>query len=186
MVEWPPYSPDLNPIEEVWNIMKNWIQGHYGNQDKLSYDTLRKAVGEAWDAVTSDQLDGLINKCLIVARPLLIQMENQLDFRIDILAISDVRSGIAKSHVLTIDNPARCYVASICKLIFCHIVWLPTLSVRVRLLSLSPIIIRAEFGPVLPSRIGATPHAMCPPLRAAPLLLLAKKPCRQLLSCSAR
>jgi transposase len=28
-VTWPPYSPDLNIIEQVWNYMKNWIQEHY-------------------------------------------------------------------------------------------------------------------------------------------------------------
>ena len=60
-ISWPPYSPDLNPIESVWNIMKDWIQEHYGDQDKLSYDTLRKAVREAWDAVTPEQLDALID-----------------------------------------------------------------------------------------------------------------------------
>ena len=42
--------------------MKNWIQEHYGDQDKLSYNTLRKAVREAWDAVTSEQLDALIDE----------------------------------------------------------------------------------------------------------------------------
>ena len=42
--------------------MKNWIQEHYGDEDKLSYNTLRKAVREAWDAVTSEQLDALINE----------------------------------------------------------------------------------------------------------------------------
>ena len=50
-IEWPPFSPDLNPIEHVWNIMKDWIQMQYGDQDKLSYDNLRKAVREAWDAL---------------------------------------------------------------------------------------------------------------------------------------
>ena len=28
-VKFPPYSPDLNLIEHVWNWMKNWIQDHY-------------------------------------------------------------------------------------------------------------------------------------------------------------
>jgi len=60
VIDWPPYSPDLNPIEAVWNIMKDWIQEHYGDQDKLSYNTLRNAVREAWDAVTPEQLDELI------------------------------------------------------------------------------------------------------------------------------
>ena len=25
-IRWPPYSPDLNPIESLWNILKNHIQ----------------------------------------------------------------------------------------------------------------------------------------------------------------
>jgi hypothetical protein len=40
--------------------MKNWIQLHYRDEDKLSYDRLRQAVREAWDAITSSQLDSLI------------------------------------------------------------------------------------------------------------------------------
>ncbi len=40
--------------------MKDWIQEHYDDQDKLSYNTLRKAVREAWDAVTPEQLNKLI------------------------------------------------------------------------------------------------------------------------------
>ena len=62
VISWPPFSPDLNPIEAVWNITKDWTQEHYGNQDKLSYNTLRKAVREAWNAVTPEQLDALIDE----------------------------------------------------------------------------------------------------------------------------
>jgi transposase len=37
---WPAFSPDLNPIETIWNRMKDWIAKHY--PEKLSYDELRK------------------------------------------------------------------------------------------------------------------------------------------------
>ena len=41
--------------------MKEWIQNVYGDEDKLSYDSLRKAVRESWDAISSEQLGGLID-----------------------------------------------------------------------------------------------------------------------------
>lgn len=56
----PPFSPDLNPIETVWIMMKDWIQDRYG-EGRLSYDRLRQAVKEAWEAVCQDQLEELID-----------------------------------------------------------------------------------------------------------------------------
>ena len=38
LIYWPPYSPDLNPIEPVWNIMKDHIADNY--PVKMSYDQL--------------------------------------------------------------------------------------------------------------------------------------------------
>ncbi len=70
VIDWPSYSPDLNLIEAVWNIMKNWIQKHYDDQNKLFYNILRNAVRKIWNAVTSKQLDKLIDfmsaRCQIV------------------------------------------------------------------------------------------------------------------------
>ena len=59
LIFWPPFSPDLNPIETVWNLMKDWIQNHYPD-DKLSYKVLRQAVMEAWEAVGWQQLEDLL------------------------------------------------------------------------------------------------------------------------------
>jgi DDE superfamily endonuclease len=29
LIEWPPYSFDLNPIEHLWAVLKQWIHEHY-------------------------------------------------------------------------------------------------------------------------------------------------------------
>lgn len=48
-IQWPPYSPDLNPIETIWNTMKNWIAENYSNENNPTYDRLRMIVMEAWE-----------------------------------------------------------------------------------------------------------------------------------------
>jgi transposase len=40
---WPPFSPDLNPVEIVWNGTKDWIAKYY--TEMMSYDELRVVVG---------------------------------------------------------------------------------------------------------------------------------------------
>ena len=54
----PPFSPDLNPIENVWNWMKDYIEKNF--PEKMSYDNLRKAVKEAWEAVPESWLRELV------------------------------------------------------------------------------------------------------------------------------
>lgn len=46
-IEWPLLSPDLNPIEYVWNGMKDYIQRHYPSLDggrQRIHDELRSMV----------------------------------------------------------------------------------------------------------------------------------------------
>ena len=60
IIFWPPYSPDLNPIETVWNWMKDWIEAMYGFDKVFNYDELRKVVKEAWEAVPREKLMELL------------------------------------------------------------------------------------------------------------------------------
>ena len=59
VIVWPPFSPDLNPIEALWNKMKDWIARTYPNR-YATYDQLRIQVTEAWEAVGEDLLSELI------------------------------------------------------------------------------------------------------------------------------
>lgn len=59
-IEWPPASPDLSPIETVWDDMKDYIQEHYP-QVYSSYKRLREAVQEAWESVTHERIRELIH-----------------------------------------------------------------------------------------------------------------------------
>jgi transposase len=67
-ITWPPNSPDLNPIEIIWNWMKQWIQEVYrikidsveSQGKKLKPARLRQIVQEAWEQITEEQLDSLV------------------------------------------------------------------------------------------------------------------------------
>lgn len=58
-IEWPPFSPDLNPIEKVWNLMKNYVAENF--PEIMSYNRLRDAVKEAWDKVSEYDLKELVD-----------------------------------------------------------------------------------------------------------------------------
>ena len=68
MILWPPYSPDLNPIETIWDKMKDYLQDNF--PERMTYPQLRAAVQEAWDSITVDQLneliDGMHDRCQAV------------------------------------------------------------------------------------------------------------------------
>jgi transposase len=66
---WPANSPDLNPIETLWDKIKDYIQ----KQDPeihRSYSRLRTALIEAWNSITDQEIRELIGtihqRCLDV------------------------------------------------------------------------------------------------------------------------
>ena len=64
-LKFPPYSPDLNLIEHVWNWMKNWMQEHYWEVryrvDRVPLPQLRRIILQAWDAVPDDYIQSFYN-----------------------------------------------------------------------------------------------------------------------------
>ena len=70
-MKWPPYPPDLNPIENVWSHMKSYIYSRYGDCDEgrqRRRNEIRPIVQEAWNVCTQPQtlmniLHGMQRRC---------------------------------------------------------------------------------------------------------------------------
>jgi hypothetical protein len=43
----------LNPIENIWFVMKDWVEHEYDIQT-LKQPELRAAIGAAWEAIPED------------------------------------------------------------------------------------------------------------------------------------
>ena len=50
----PAQSPDLSPIEGIWNILKQHVRKRYG--DWRTFDELKQVILEEWDKITLDDI----------------------------------------------------------------------------------------------------------------------------------
>ena len=70
-MKWPPYSPDLNPMENVWSHMKSHIYFRYGDSDggrQRRRNEIFRFFQEAWNFFTQHQtlmyiLHGMQRRC---------------------------------------------------------------------------------------------------------------------------
>ena len=56
-MEWPSNSPDLNPIENVWNIVKNNVE----KRMPQNVDELKQFMVEEWEKIPQETIKNLIN-----------------------------------------------------------------------------------------------------------------------------
>jgi DDE superfamily endonuclease len=54
----PPQSPDLNPIETIWRLVKQRLKNR---SLILDPDVLRRCIEEEWDKITMDEINEAIS-----------------------------------------------------------------------------------------------------------------------------
>lgn len=67
-MQWPPYSPDMNPIENIWAIMKKQVR----QNNPGTLDELKEQIQLAWNSINDDVIGNLIGsmnkRCAAVIR----------------------------------------------------------------------------------------------------------------------
>lgn len=58
LLKWPPLSPDLNPIENLWGLLVRRV--YSGGRQFYTKNELKTAILKAWDEVSLDQLNNLV------------------------------------------------------------------------------------------------------------------------------
>ena len=57
VMEWPPQSPDLNPIENLWNQLDRSLKNRVCNTE----DELFEVLKGGWEALSADYIESLVD-----------------------------------------------------------------------------------------------------------------------------
>lgn len=59
-IKWPPQSPDINLIENVWNHITERLGKRFPYTKIENVERLKEVLIEEWNAITPEYLDSLI------------------------------------------------------------------------------------------------------------------------------
>jgi transposase len=68
MMDWPPNSPDFNPIERIWTLMKRRIQTRRGSERITTVNRMKQVLQEEWDKITIEEINTEIAKLPTIMR----------------------------------------------------------------------------------------------------------------------
>ncbi len=60
VIQWPSMSPDLNPIEHLWGILKRQVEHH----SPSSIQSLKEVILEEWKKIDLEKCRQLVHSCL--------------------------------------------------------------------------------------------------------------------------
>jgi hypothetical protein len=61
-VNWPPNSPDFNPIERIWLLMKSRFQTRRGSERITTLARMKQVLHEEWDRITIEEINREISR----------------------------------------------------------------------------------------------------------------------------
>ena len=61
-LDWPPNSPDLNPIEHLWNIMKSRIQTRRDVERVTTAGEMKLILKQEWERITIEEINREVSK----------------------------------------------------------------------------------------------------------------------------
>ena len=67
-VDWPPNSPDFNPIEHIWTLLKRRILRRRGTERITSVGAMKAVLEEEWDRITIAEINLEILKLLDIMK----------------------------------------------------------------------------------------------------------------------